>query len=179
MLDIWQGIACTLQMTWSGVQLQAAWHPSSNLHFALLTSDNTWRLYCIHDLSGPVSLAPSAPHIPCCSSVKHHINAAEILCSVLHVAVQSMFVYRISAIGQLLTWARICVVPAGCPAFHRIMWGPTHTWPPSAHDARGLPPRREQKQQKRTEEDRSSDSVEKNSALDAPRQCRSNGSSCA
>lgn len=31
--------------------LQVAWHPHSNLHFGLLTSDNTWRLYNVQDVS--------------------------------------------------------------------------------------------------------------------------------
>ena len=31
--------------------LHVAWHPHSNLHFGLLTSDNTWRLYNVQDVS--------------------------------------------------------------------------------------------------------------------------------
>ncbi|KAK9866274.1 hypothetical protein WJX84_011119 [Apatococcus fuscideae] len=32
---------------------QIDWHPSSPAHFAVLTSDATWRLYCLDDLSSP------------------------------------------------------------------------------------------------------------------------------
>jgi Nuclear pore component len=39
-----------------GLQLlQASWHPSSDVHFAVLASDNVFRLYHIDDLSSPVS----------------------------------------------------------------------------------------------------------------------------
>lgn len=33
--------------------LQASWHPGSDEHFAVLTDDNYWRLYCIDDLTVP------------------------------------------------------------------------------------------------------------------------------
>ncbi|KAK9817682.1 hypothetical protein WJX72_000600 [[Myrmecia] bisecta] len=33
--------------------LQVSWHPGSEAHLAVLTSDNTWRLYSVHDLSLP------------------------------------------------------------------------------------------------------------------------------
>lgn len=32
---------------------QASWHPHSDAHLAVLTSDNRWRLYCLEDLSLP------------------------------------------------------------------------------------------------------------------------------
>lgn len=35
--------------------LQASWHPGSDVHFAVLASDNVFRLYHIDDLSSPVS----------------------------------------------------------------------------------------------------------------------------
>ena len=37
--------------------LQASWHPASDMHFAVLGSDNVFRLYHIDDLSAPVSCA--------------------------------------------------------------------------------------------------------------------------
>ena len=39
-------------------EVQASWHPSSNLHFAVLTSDNIWRLYNVLSLSQPVRRWP-------------------------------------------------------------------------------------------------------------------------
>ena len=35
--------------------LQASWHPGSDVHFAVLGSDNVFRLYHIDYLSAPVS----------------------------------------------------------------------------------------------------------------------------
>jgi hypothetical protein len=48
--------------------LQAAWHPGSDAHFAVLGSDNVFRLYHIDDLSAPVSRAvgyAQHPIAPC------------------------------------------------------------------------------------------------------------------
>ncbi len=34
--------------------MQAAWHPGSDAHFAVLASDNVFRLYQVDDMSTPV-----------------------------------------------------------------------------------------------------------------------------
>lgn len=59
--------------------LQASWHPGSDVHFAVLGSDNVFRLYHIDDLSAPVSCATY--HVLSSKRLANTLQQSIIMCA--------------------------------------------------------------------------------------------------